>query len=126
MQLGVGNKQITLTEIPLILLFSHFFPLFSPFLHPFYPMPVKSLSLSFRRGKAHRPQPKPSRSESQPNGATTTPSSTSSCTAPEGNQDTLLAGIGLYKFVGSLGNGKFSRVVLAQHVETGKQVAIKV
>lgn len=42
------------------------------------------------------------------------------------NQDSYLNGIGSYEFVKSLGNGKFSRVMLAYHLETHQQVAIKV
>ncbi|KAI8377425.1 kinase-like domain-containing protein [Radiomyces spectabilis] len=42
------------------------------------------------------------------------------------NQDTLLNGIGPYTFLKQLGNGKFSRVMLATHSETQTQVAIKI
>jgi transaldolase len=42
------------------------------------------------------------------------------------NQDSYLNGIGSYEFIKSLGNGKFSRVMLAYHLETHQQVAIKV
>ncbi|KAI9012478.1 kinase-like domain-containing protein, partial [Phycomyces nitens] len=42
------------------------------------------------------------------------------------NIDTLLQGIGQYTFLGPLGDGKFSRVILAQHYLTGERFAIKV
>ncbi|KAG1472042.1 hypothetical protein G6F56_001774 [Rhizopus delemar] len=42
------------------------------------------------------------------------------------NQDTFLNGIGSYAFIEPLGNGKFSRVMLAQHTETQQKVAIKI
>lgn len=42
------------------------------------------------------------------------------------NQDSYLNGIGSYEFIKSLGNGKFSKVMLAYHLETRQQVAIKV
>jgi hypothetical protein len=42
------------------------------------------------------------------------------------NHDLLLNGIGPYQFLHTLGNGKFSRVILAKHRETRQLVAIKV
>lgn len=42
------------------------------------------------------------------------------------NQDTYLNGIGPYQFIQRLGCGKFSQVVLAQHIDTCQKVAIKV
>lgn len=42
------------------------------------------------------------------------------------NQDSFLNGIGPYEFIKPLGNGKFSKVLLAYHLETQQQVAIKV
>ncbi|KAI8992087.1 kinase-like domain-containing protein [Mycotypha africana] len=42
------------------------------------------------------------------------------------NQDSQLNGIGPYEFLRPLGNGKFSRVLLAHHLETKQQVAIKI
>jgi serine/threonine protein kinase len=42
------------------------------------------------------------------------------------NQDSYLNGIGSYEFIKSLGSGKFSKVMLAYHLETHQQVAIKV
>ena len=42
------------------------------------------------------------------------------------NQDSYLNGIGPYEFMKPLGSGKFSRVMLAYHLETHQQVAIKV
>ncbi|CAO3593541.1 unnamed protein product [Absidia cylindrospora] len=42
------------------------------------------------------------------------------------NHDLLLKGIGLYQFLHTLGNGKFSKVVLAKHRETRQLVAIKI
>ncbi|CAO3628104.1 unnamed protein product [Cunninghamella blakesleeana] len=41
------------------------------------------------------------------------------------NHDILLNGIGPYQFIKPLGNGKFSKVVLAKNVETDELVAIK-
>ncbi|KAG1464685.1 hypothetical protein G6F56_005030 [Rhizopus delemar] len=41
------------------------------------------------------------------------------------NQDNYLNGIGPYEFLEILGSGKFSQVLLSQHIETGQQVAIK-
>lgn len=69
------------------------------------------MTLSFhRRGNnVQNPEPRPER-----------PSNTS------GNQDSYLNGIGSYEFVKSLGSGKFSKVMLAYHLETHQQVAIKV
>jgi serine/threonine protein kinase len=42
------------------------------------------------------------------------------------NPDTLVHGIGEYHFVSQLGEGKFSKVMLAQHYLTGDKFAIKV
>ncbi|KAI8990121.1 kinase-like domain-containing protein [Pilobolus umbonatus] len=42
------------------------------------------------------------------------------------NYDTALNGIGPYAFIRVLGRGKFSKVVLAYHLETMKRVAIKI
>lgn len=42
------------------------------------------------------------------------------------NSDSLLDGIGDYIFESPLGDGKFSKVMLAHHYLTGNQVAIKV
>lgn len=99
-------------------------------------MTIKSVTRSLRRnfGSTRKKTPK-----DQPSASTTTttpstsppkantPSSNSSIvTPPNGNQDTLLNGIGPYRFHGPLGSGKFSRVVLARHRDTDKQVAIKV
>lgn len=42
------------------------------------------------------------------------------------NQDSYLNGIGSYEFIKPLGSGKFSKVMLAYHLETHQQVAIKV
>lgn len=42
------------------------------------------------------------------------------------NPDTLVNGIGEYHFVSQLGEGKFSKVMLAQHYLTGDKFAIKV
>lgn len=42
------------------------------------------------------------------------------------NSDSLLNGIGDYIFESPLGDGKFSKVMLARHYLTGNQVAIKV
>jgi hypothetical protein len=42
------------------------------------------------------------------------------------NSDSLLNGIGDYVFESPLGDGKFSKVMLARHYLTGNQVAIKV
>ncbi|KAI9498735.1 kinase-like domain-containing protein [Zychaea mexicana] len=53
-------------------------------------------------------------------------SNNSSTVSADGNQDTLLNGIGPYRFMGPLGSGKFSRVVLAKHLQTDKQVAVKI
>ncbi|KAI7884835.1 kinase-like protein [Lichtheimia hyalospora FSU 10163] len=98
-------------------------------------MTIKSVTRSLRRnfGSTRKKTPK-----DQPSSTTTTPSpqhhppgntpsSNSSIVTPhDGNQDTLLNGIGPYRFHGPLGSGKFSRVVLARHRDTGKQVAIKI
>ncbi|CAO3645890.1 unnamed protein product [Cunninghamella echinulata] len=43
----------------------------------------------------------------------------------ENNHDLLLNGIGPYQFIKPLGNGKFSKVVLAKNIETDQLVAIK-
>ncbi|KAF1801201.1 kinase-like domain-containing protein [Mucor lusitanicus] len=53
-------------------------------------------------------------------------SSNTTATAAGNNQDTYLNGIGSYEFIKSLGSGKFSRVMLAYHLETHQQVAIKI
>ncbi|KAK4512720.1 HOG (high osmolarity glycerol) pathway protein [Mucor velutinosus] len=53
-------------------------------------------------------------------------SSNTSATVTANNQDNYLNGIGSYEFVKSLGSGKFSRVMLAYHLETHQQVAIKI
>lgn len=45
---------------------------------------------------------------------------------PVNNQDNHLNGIGPYEFIKPLGSGKFSKVMLAYHLETHQQVAIKV
>lgn len=45
---------------------------------------------------------------------------------PPPNPDYGLRGIGEYQFVEALGQGKFSKVVLARHYLTGEKVAIKV
>lgn len=50
----------------------------------------------------------------------------STTTIAVNNQDSYLNGIGSYEFIQSLGSGKFSRVMLAYHLETHQQVAIKV
>jgi hypothetical protein len=50
----------------------------------------------------------------------------STSTISGNNQDSYLNGIGSYEFIKSLGSGKFSRVMLAYHLETRQQVAIKV
>lgn len=42
------------------------------------------------------------------------------------NKDSYLNGIGPYEFIKPLGSGKFSKVMLAHHLETHQQVAIKV
>lgn len=96
-------------------------------------MTIKSVTRSLRRnfGSTRKKTPKdqPSSTTTTPSTPpkTNTPSSNSSIvTPPDGNQDTLLNGIGPYRFHGPLGSGKFSRVVLARHRDTDKQVAIKV
>ena len=66
------------------------------------------------------------RNSNNNNNATAESSNNSSTVSADGNQDTSLHGIGPYRFVGSLGSGKFSRVMLAKHLETDKQVAVKV
>lgn len=53
-------------------------------------------------------------------------SSNTTATVTGTNQDTYLNGIGSYEFIKPLGSGKFSRVMLAYHLETHQQVAIKV
>lgn len=53
-------------------------------------------------------------------------STNTTATVTGSNQDSYLNGIGSYEFIKSLGNGKFSRVMLAYHLETHQQVAIKV
>ncbi|GAA5801787.1 hypothetical protein HPULCUR_007240 [Helicostylum pulchrum] len=45
---------------------------------------------------------------------------------PVNNQDNHLNGIGPYEFIKPLGSGKFSKVMLAYHLETHQQVAIKI
>ncbi|KAI8094090.1 kinase-like domain-containing protein [Thamnidium elegans] len=45
---------------------------------------------------------------------------------PGNNQDNHLNGIGPYEFIKPLGSGKFSKVMLAYHLETHQQVAIKI
>jgi hypothetical protein len=45
---------------------------------------------------------------------------------PPFNSDSLLCGIGNYIFKEPLGDGKFSKVMLATHYSTGEEVAIKV
>jgi hypothetical protein len=42
------------------------------------------------------------------------------------NQDSSINGIGSYEFLSTLGSGKFSRVMLANHIETQEKFAIKV
>ncbi|KAI7903878.1 kinase-like domain-containing protein [Cokeromyces recurvatus] len=42
------------------------------------------------------------------------------------NQDRFLNGVGPYKFIKPLGSGKFSTVMLAKHLETQQEVAIKI
>lgn len=42
------------------------------------------------------------------------------------NSDSILNGIGDYIFESPLGDGKFSKVMLAHHYSTGAKVAIKV
>ncbi|ORZ11108.1 hypothetical protein BCR42DRAFT_102863 [Absidia repens] len=41
------------------------------------------------------------------------------------NPDTTIFGIGDYQFISQLGEGKFSKVMLAQHYLTGEKFAIK-
>ncbi|KAI9332406.1 kinase-like domain-containing protein [Pilaira anomala] len=53
-------------------------------------------------------------------------STTTTTTNLINNQDNNLNGIGPYEYIKSLGNGKFSRVMLAYHLETHQQVAIKI
>jgi serine/threonine protein kinase len=53
-------------------------------------------------------------------------SSDTTTTISANNQDAYLHGIGPYEFTKLLGSGKFSRVMLAFHLETQQQVAIKV
>lgn len=53
-------------------------------------------------------------------------STTTTTTNSINNQDNNLNGIGSYEYIKPLGNGKFSRVMLAYHLETHQQVAIKV
>ncbi|CEP10550.1 hypothetical protein [Parasitella parasitica] len=53
-------------------------------------------------------------------------STNTSATVIGNNQDNYLNGIGSYEFIKSLGSGKFSRVMLAYHLETHQQVAIKI
>lgn len=71
------------------------------------------MTLSFHRkgNNVEKTEPKP---EKQSN------------TTASGNQDSYLNGIGSYEFIKSLGSGKFSKVMLAYHLETHQQVAIKV
>jgi hypothetical protein len=57
---------------------------------------------------------------------TTTDTQSSATTITSNNQDSYLNGIGSYEFIKSLGSGKFSRVMLAYHLKTHQQVAIKV
>ncbi|KAI8370948.1 kinase-like domain-containing protein [Blakeslea trispora] len=53
-------------------------------------------------------------------------STNTASTITANNQDSCLNGIGPYEFIKPLGSGKFSRVMLAQHLETQQQVAIKI
>ncbi|KAI7896845.1 kinase-like domain-containing protein [Mucor mucedo] len=71
------------------------------------------MTLSFHRkgNNVEKTEPKP---EKQSN------------TTASGNQDSYLNGIGSYEFIKSLGSGKFSKVMLAYHLETHQQVAIKI
>ncbi|ORY91075.1 kinase-like domain-containing protein [Syncephalastrum racemosum] len=103
-------------------------------------MSLKSIKHSFKRGLQHKPKspasdypvsPPPTPANATNNNKDTTngqtpPSSTSSTATPDGNQDSVLSGVGMYKFTGQLGSGKFSKVMLAKHIETGKQVAVKI
>jgi hypothetical protein len=75
---------------------------------------------------------------SQPNSHHSPPSSAAIATAPPPskskkhvkdapfNSDSILNGIGDYIFDSPLGDGKFSKVMLAHHYSTGSKVAIKV
>lgn len=45
---------------------------------------------------------------------------------PAPNPDYALDGIGEYVFLEQLGHGKFSKVMLAQHYQTGDKYAVKV
>lgn len=103
-------------------------------------MSLKSIKHSFKRGLQHKskspasdypssPPPTPANKTNNNKNTTdgqTPPSSTSSAVSADGNQDSVLSGVGTYKFTGQLGSGKFSKVMLAKHIETGKQVAVKV
>ncbi|ORZ05450.1 kinase-like domain-containing protein [Absidia repens] len=66
------------------------------------------------------PSSKSASSKPAANTATTT------TTTKHTNHDLLLKGIGLYQFLHTLGNGKFSKVVLAKHRESSQLVAIKI
>lgn len=72
--------------------------------------------ISTKKDKPSTPQP-----EQEPKRQ-----SSSNTIVTANNQDSYLNGIGSYEFIKSLGNGKFSRVMLAYHLETHQQVAIKV
>ncbi|KAI8329136.1 kinase-like domain-containing protein, partial [Chlamydoabsidia padenii] len=60
------------------------------------------------------------------NGTAANANTTTTTTTKHTNHDLLLNGIGPYQFIHTLGNGKFSRVILAKHRETRQLVAIKV
>lgn len=72
--------------------------------------------ISTKKDKPSTPQP-----EQEPKRQ-----SSSNTIVTANNQDSYLNGIGSYEFIKSLGNGKFSRVMLAYHLETHQQVAIKI
>ncbi|KAI9482871.1 MAG: kinase-like domain-containing protein [Benjaminiella poitrasii] len=72
------------------------------------------MTLTFRKPVEVKKQPTIKEEKKEPTTKTTN------------NQDSFLNGIGPYEFIKPLGSGKFSKVMLAYHLETHQKVAIKI
>ncbi|KAI8064575.1 kinase-like domain-containing protein [Gongronella butleri] len=72
------------------------------------------------------PRKAPSPPQRTPSAREHAPSTSSKSAAKLVNHEGLLNGIGPYHFIRPLGNGKFSKVMLAKHQKTKKLVAIKI
>ncbi|KAI8338901.1 kinase-like domain-containing protein, partial [Chlamydoabsidia padenii] len=87
----------------------------------------QQITTPFKDNQESKQEPTLDAQQPDPTPATKKPSTQSTPTTIDlgPNPDTLVFGIGEYQFVSQLGEGKFSKVMLARHYLTGDKFAIK-